>query len=238
MQHRSHACMEDRPRIGDTRAMPMISPSDLDAELPWSPARRAAAENPAGARFCMGCGAALERRCGSCGEPVPEGARFCMACGERWMRRAPASLPAGSRGPTLDADEPSVALASPTLDERRTVTVLFADLSGYTAVAARLDPESVKRQLERILGRLGEEVRGLRGTCRQVHRRQRDGDLRRPGRPRRRRGARRPRGPRACRRRWARSTSRWPRSTASRSSCAWASTPARCSRATSATATR
>ncbi len=38
------------------------------------------------------------------------------------------------------------------------VTVLFADLSGYTAVAARLDPEAVKRQLERILGRLGEEV--------------------------------------------------------------------------------
>ncbi len=38
------------------------------------------------------------------------------------------------------------------------MTVLFADLSGYTAVAARLDPESVKRQLERILGRLGEEV--------------------------------------------------------------------------------
>ncbi len=58
----------------------------------------------------------------------------------------------------VDADEPSVALASATLDERRTVTVLFADLSGYTAVAARLDPESVKRQLERILGRLGDEV--------------------------------------------------------------------------------
>ena len=54
--------------------------------------------------------------------------------------------------------QPSVALAAPTLDERRTATVLFADLSGYTAVAARLDPESVKRQLERILGRLGEEV--------------------------------------------------------------------------------
>ncbi len=36
--------------------------------------------------------------------------------------------------------------------------MLFADLSGYTSVAERLDPESVKRQLERILGRLGEEV--------------------------------------------------------------------------------
>jgi class 3 adenylate cyclase/tetratricopeptide (TPR) repeat protein len=47
---------------------------------------------------------------------------------------------------------------SPELDERRTVTVLFADLSGYTAIAEQLDPESVKRLLERILSRLGEEV--------------------------------------------------------------------------------
>src|SRR5262249_61132414 len=45
-----------------------------------------------------------------------------------------------------------------TLDERRTVTVLFADLSGYTAAAEKLDPESVKRLLERILARLGDEV--------------------------------------------------------------------------------
>ena len=44
------------------------------------------------------------------------------------------------------------------LDERRTVSVLFADLSGYTSVAEKLDPESVKRHLERILGRLGDVV--------------------------------------------------------------------------------
>jgi class 3 adenylate cyclase/tetratricopeptide (TPR) repeat protein len=38
------------------------------------------------------------------------------------------------------------------------VTVLFADLSGYTAVAEKLDPESVKRVLDQILERLGGEV--------------------------------------------------------------------------------
>ncbi len=152
-------------------------------------------ENPAGARFCMGCGAALQRSCSSCGELALEGARFCMACGAQLDAVSAAIQPAAKQRPAASADEPSVALASPTLDERRTVTVLFADLSGYTAVAERLDPESVKRQLERILGRLGEEVVGLRGLRRQVHRRQRDGDLRRSGRARRRRrarGARRP----------------------------------------------
>ena len=106
----------------------------------------------------MSCGAALELRCGSCGEPVPQGARFCMGCGNALEEVSAADGPALTRARAAVADEPSVALASPTLDERRTVTVLFADLSGYTEVAARLDPESVKRQLERILGRLGEEV--------------------------------------------------------------------------------
>ena len=79
-----------------------------------------------------------------------------MACGTQLDVQSTASAPA--RTPAASTDQPSVALASPKLDERRTVTVLFADLSGYTAVAERLDPESVKRQLDRILGRLGEEV--------------------------------------------------------------------------------
>ena len=67
-------------------------------------------------------------------------------------------------------------------EERRTVTVLFADLSGYTAIAERLDPEAVKALVDRFLGRLGEEVERVGGTGRQVHRRQRDGDLRSAGR--------------------------------------------------------
>ncbi len=38
------------------------------------------------------------------------------------------------------------------------MTVLFADLSGYTAVAERMDPEAVKSLVDRALRRLGEEV--------------------------------------------------------------------------------
>src|SRR5215208_5161710 len=37
--------------------------------------------NPAEAKFCMSCGAQLERRCPSCGTPAPEQAKFCMNCG-------------------------------------------------------------------------------------------------------------------------------------------------------------
>ena len=83
-------------------------------------------ENPQGARFCMGCGAALERRCPTCGEAAPPEARFCMACG----------------GPldASDSVESGAAAARaaperPLMEERRQVTVLFAVVSGYTAVA-------------------------------------------------------------------------------------------------------
>ncbi len=43
-------------------------------------------------------------------------------------------------------------------EERRQVTVVFADLSGYTAIAERMDPEAVKSLVDRSLRRLGEEV--------------------------------------------------------------------------------
>jgi class 3 adenylate cyclase/tetratricopeptide (TPR) repeat protein len=49
-------------------------------------------------------------------------------------------------------------------EERRQVTVLFADLSGYTAVAERMDPETVKTLVDRALQRLGEEVERYGGT--------------------------------------------------------------------------
>ena len=43
-------------------------------------------------------------------------------------------------------------------DERRKATVLFADLSGYTAIAESMDPEATKALVDRALGRLGREV--------------------------------------------------------------------------------
>src|SRR5215217_7850936 len=108
-------------------------------------------QNPAGARFCMSCGTALERRCPSCGTPALAEARFCMNCGAALDGSAPA--PAPPPGPPTGLPE-----------ERRQVTVLFADLSGYTAFAERLDPEEVKSLVDRALMRLGQEVERYGGT--------------------------------------------------------------------------
>jgi class 3 adenylate cyclase/tetratricopeptide (TPR) repeat protein len=93
----------------------------------------------------MNCGAQLERRCPSCNTTAPAEARFCMNCG--------ASL-----------DEPVTRRPERPPEERRQVTVLFADLSGYTAVAERMDPEAVKSLLDRALTRLGREVERYGGT--------------------------------------------------------------------------
>src|SRR5688500_16804314 len=105
-------------------------------------------ENPAGARFCMSCGAQLERRCPSCGSPAPPEARFCMSCG------------AGLDAPVSVRPPPAEALP----EGRRPVTVLFADLSGYTAVVERMDPEAAKALVDRALMRLGQEVERFGGT--------------------------------------------------------------------------
>ena len=42
--------------------------------------------------------------------------------------------------------------------------MLFADLSGYTAFAERMDPEAVKSLVDRALLRLGQEVERYGGT--------------------------------------------------------------------------
>ncbi|MDQ4041397.1 MAG: adenylate/guanylate cyclase domain-containing protein, partial [Actinomycetota bacterium] len=74
-----------------------------------------------------------------------------MACGTALATEAEPRRPAAA---------PEAALP----EERRQVTVLFADLSGYTAVAERMDPEAVKSLVDRSLRRLGDEVVRFGGT--------------------------------------------------------------------------
>jgi adenylate cyclase len=44
------------------------------------------------------------------------------------------------------------------VDERRVVTVVFADLVGFTTLSERLDPELVKNLVDRCFERLAEDV--------------------------------------------------------------------------------
>ncbi len=75
--------------------------------------------------------------CPSCAAPLATGARFCSSCGH--------------------------SVASSQTEERRIVTVLFADVVGFTALAEHLDPEQVKRLIDGVFERLVDDVTAFGG---------------------------------------------------------------------------
>ena len=85
-------------------------------------------ENPAGARFCSGCGVGLERICEGCGHASGAGAQFCSTCGHRL---APGVAAVDDRAPASNL----------LVGERRHLTVLFCDIIGSTELVSRLDVE-------------------------------------------------------------------------------------------------
>jgi class 3 adenylate cyclase/tetratricopeptide (TPR) repeat protein len=98
-------------------------------------------DNPDGKKFCGDCGTPLEVACPSCASPNPPGKRFCGECGAVLDAAAPAA-PAAAPAPPAAAREPAPA-------ERRLVSVLFADLVGFTALSERRDAEEVRELLSR-----------------------------------------------------------------------------------------
>ncbi len=98
-------------------------------------------ENDAGARFCAGCGSPLGPVCESCGSHVEDRFAFCPTCGTVL---------------TGEQREPS--------EERRFVSVLFADLVGSTELAEQLDPEDVRAFLGTVFENLRVELERYGGT--------------------------------------------------------------------------
>ena len=98
-------------------------------------------ENPGGGAFCGGCGARLEEVCPDCSASNPPGFRFCGQCGRELHPKEEHTR-----------QEPIVE------GERKQVTVLFSDLSGYTALSERLDPEEVKEITTRMFGGVAQIV--------------------------------------------------------------------------------
>lgn len=98
---------------------------------------RCESENPASNRFCRACGAPLGLICAQCGSHNDRASKYCGSCGRALAEPAAAARPVQA----VEAREP------PAAGERRPATILFADLSGYTAMTERLDPEEVNEVL-------------------------------------------------------------------------------------------
>src|SRR5437867_13219609 len=99
------------------------------------------AENAPGALFCGRCGSRVGRKCTTCAAVVAPDVAFCTSCGAPLEAEAPAST-----------------------EERKIVSVLFADLVGFTSRAERLDPEEVRGFLAPYYARVRAELERFGGT--------------------------------------------------------------------------
>jgi hypothetical protein len=98
-------------------------------------------ENPDTQKFCGECGAKLKIICPKCRSHNPSKNKFCGDCGHNLVT------------------ESEIKKVDPTTEgERKHVTVLFSDLSGYTAMSEKLDPEEVKEITGRIFGEVSKIV--------------------------------------------------------------------------------
>ena len=79
--------------------------------------------------------------CARCGTPNPAHARFCLGCG--------VPIGAGGQGSSTS---------------RRTVTILFSDLVGSTALGERLDPELLRGVLTRYFAAMAAEIEAHGGV--------------------------------------------------------------------------
>jgi class 3 adenylate cyclase/tetratricopeptide (TPR) repeat protein len=89
-----------------------------------------------GDRYCRRCGSSLASTCSTCGRPFEAGDIFCGNCGSPLRELTEADLGTRAEGTGTGA-------------ERRLVSIVFADLVGFTPLSETRDPEEVRELLTR-----------------------------------------------------------------------------------------
>ena len=122
-------------------------------------------ENRQEAKFCSECGFKFELSCPKCGNSIRAGSKFCDECG------CTLKLPLEIIDNNLEIKSPSPQFVDkkelvsiPSINgERKHITVLFSDLTGYTAMSERMDPEEVKEITTRIFDDVSKVVKKYDG---------------------------------------------------------------------------
>src|SRR5437899_2780883 len=134
-------------------------------------------ENPPGQKFCGECGGRLEAVCPSCQASNPPGQKFCGECGAA-LAGKPASVEVAPARPTDRFASPEsytpkhlaekILTSKAAIEgERKIVTVMFSDVSGFTAMSETLDPEDVHAIMDRAFEVILEAVHRYEGTVNQ-----------------------------------------------------------------------
>src|SRR5438132_6709814 len=93
-------------------------------------------DNELGRKFCAECGNALAIVCPSCQTLNAAGVKFCGECGSGLVREG--------RSLVVTTTTAAITPSGEQQTERRHVTVLFADLVGFTTLSEARDPEEVR----------------------------------------------------------------------------------------------
>src|SRR4051812_24097528 len=104
------------------------------------------APNGPGVKFCTECGTSMAATCPQCGAPATSG-RFCGECGS-----ALTAAPNAAVDLSATAAPVTTAPVAP-VSERRIVSLLFADLVGFTPLSESRDPEAVRELLSAYFDR-------------------------------------------------------------------------------------
>ena len=128
-------------------------------------------ENPDNAKFCIECANPMEFHCPNCGAITPATGKFCQECAHNLSesKETPSSIDYSepqSYTPKFLADK-ILTNRSSIEGERKLVTVLFADVANYTAMAEKLDPEEVHQIMDGCFKILMDEIHKYEGTINQ-----------------------------------------------------------------------
>ena len=129
---------------------------------------RCHAENAADSKFCGQCAGALGSLCPACSAANSPENRFCGQCAAPLRLAAPPAFLAPTEYTPRHLAEKILTSKAALQEERKQVTVLFADLKGSLEMLADRDPEDARKLLDPVLERMMEAVHRYEGTVNQV----------------------------------------------------------------------
>src|SRR6267143_2461965 len=128
---------------------------------------RCHAENPTGMKFCGQCAAPLASVGAACGASNPPANKFCGQCAAPLGKSAAARFASPESYTPKHLAEKILTSKSSLEGERKQVTVLFADVSGFTSLAEQRDPEDIHRLMHHAFELMLAEVHRYEGTVNQ-----------------------------------------------------------------------